>query len=339
MALLLAFSVCLAGAARPAPASAEPAAEASVEVSEKARALFREGVQLLKAEDGADYYAAHQKFRTAYADSPSPKILGNLGLCALKLERYDEAREAYEKYLSDAPGVGPKERAAIGAELELLRSTTAELTLSASVAGFRVRDERRTKDGKLVVNDYQSEGDELTLGLRPGNHALHVEAPGYDPSTLSLQLERGARVEQRVELEPRAGDAPRPAPEADRPTPEAASEGLPLGFWIGLGVTGAAAIATGVMAGLTAAKHGEFDDAQAKGQLVEALELQSDGETFALTTDILVGVTGAAAVTTAVFLVMGLSADDGADTEPAARLQMLPVVGGHVLGAEARYAF
>jgi hypothetical protein len=333
MALLLALGVCLAGATTAAPTCAQQ------QVSEQARTLFRDGVKLLKAEGGANYYAAYQKFRAAYADSPSPKILGNLGLCALKLERYGEARDAYERYIADAPGVTAKERKAIEAELAQLRDNAAELRLSASVPSFAVRDERRTRDGKLVVNDYQSDGSELALVVRPGTHQLRVEAAGYDSASLTLELEAGAKQEQAVELTAVASDAPPLDPSADAVADEQPSEGLPLGFWIGLGVTGAAGVATGVMAGLTAAKHGEFEDAQASGQLAEAVELQSDGETFALTTDILIGVTAAAAVTTAVFLVAGLTSDDDSDPEPSAKWRVYPMAGRRVLGGGASYTF
>ena len=48
------------------------------------------------------YEDAYREFKAAYAASPSYKILGNLGLCAMKIERDAEAIDAYEKYLKEA---------------------------------------------------------------------------------------------------------------------------------------------------------------------------------------------------------------------------------------------
>lgn len=58
-----------------------------VQITERARALFRAGVTLLQDPDGARYEEAYQQFKAAYAESPSWKILGNLGYTAMKLER------------------------------------------------------------------------------------------------------------------------------------------------------------------------------------------------------------------------------------------------------------
>src|SRR5262245_18752054 len=80
---------------------AQAARADEVQISDKARDHFRAGVNFLQDPDGARYEEAYREFKTAYADSPSWKILGNLGLAAMKLERDGEAIEAYQKYLSE----------------------------------------------------------------------------------------------------------------------------------------------------------------------------------------------------------------------------------------------
>ena len=56
-----------------------------VPISDAARQHFQAGVNLLQDPDGARYAEAYREFQTAYADSPSWKILSNLGITALKL--------------------------------------------------------------------------------------------------------------------------------------------------------------------------------------------------------------------------------------------------------------
>src|SRR6185436_89604 len=87
----------LLGAAHVAPARA-----ADPPVSEEARMHFTAGVNLLRDPDGARYEEAYREFKAAYAASPNYKILGNLGLCAMKLERDGEAIESYSSYLTHA---------------------------------------------------------------------------------------------------------------------------------------------------------------------------------------------------------------------------------------------
>ncbi len=94
LAVLLAMAPRTAQAA---PPSAAPAAAHEVEISERARGHFTAGVNLLQDPDGARYEEAYREFKAAYAESPSWKILGNLGLASMKLERDGEAIEAYQK--------------------------------------------------------------------------------------------------------------------------------------------------------------------------------------------------------------------------------------------------
>src|ERR1041384_8805806 len=69
------------------------------QVSDSARQHFKTGVAYLKDPDGARYEEAYREFKAAYADSPSWKILGNLGIVAHELERDGEAIDAFEAYL------------------------------------------------------------------------------------------------------------------------------------------------------------------------------------------------------------------------------------------------
>src|SRR5262245_33989950 len=96
--------VCLAELGAPQVAHAD-----EVQITPGARARFTAGVNLLKDPEGPRYEEAYREFKAAYAASPSYKILGNLGLCAMKLERDEEAIAAYERYLKEGKDLDPAE--------------------------------------------------------------------------------------------------------------------------------------------------------------------------------------------------------------------------------------
>src|SRR5262245_22280826 len=101
-----------------------PAARAAdVTITEEARAHFSAGVSFLQYPDGARYEDAYREFSAAYAASPSWKILGNLGLSAMKLERDGEAIDAFAKYLSQGgKDIDRDERAQVERDLKTLQA-------------------------------------------------------------------------------------------------------------------------------------------------------------------------------------------------------------------------
>src|SRR4051794_36501980 len=90
------------------------------EITPEARRHFKAGVNQLQDPDGARYEDAYREFKAAYAASSSPKILGNLGLCAMKLERDGEAIDAYSRYLREVSDTDADERAQIMQDLQTL---------------------------------------------------------------------------------------------------------------------------------------------------------------------------------------------------------------------------
>ena len=142
------------------------------------RKAFNAGVILLQDPDGAKYDEAIVHFRRAYALVGSWKVLGNLGLCALKLERDGEAIEAYEKYLaSGRDAIDSQERAQVQKDLHALRTQAVNLHLEFSSAGAIVTDVRDAR-GTKIVNKYETTGRVLDLKVHPGDH--HVTARASD---------------------------------------------------------------------------------------------------------------------------------------------------------------
>ncbi len=96
----------------PSPSPSLPPASptASAEAKEQARLHFTAGVNLLQDPEKPRYEEAYTEFRQAYNLVKAPSILGNIGLCAMKLERDAEAIDAYTRYLAEVSELGATER-------------------------------------------------------------------------------------------------------------------------------------------------------------------------------------------------------------------------------------
>ncbi len=93
-------------------------------------------VALLKDPKMPRYEEAHREFKAAYALSPSYKILGNLGLCAMQIERDEEAIHAYEAFLREGgPEVTSGERMQIERDLLTLKAGIVKVNISSDPPG------------------------------------------------------------------------------------------------------------------------------------------------------------------------------------------------------------
>jgi len=96
----------------------------------EAREHFRAGVHYLQDIEGERYEEAYAEFKAAYALSKSPKVLGNIALCAMKLERDGEAIELYTRYLREVSDIATDERAQIERDLETLKASAAPVSIT-----------------------------------------------------------------------------------------------------------------------------------------------------------------------------------------------------------------
>ncbi len=307
-------------------AHAEP-----VKVSDRAREHFEAGVHLLQDPDGARYEEAHREFKAAYAESPSWKILGNLGITAMKLERDGEAIEAFEKYLAEGGNeLERAERQQFTRDLATLRTSAAWVTLRSVPAGAALVDERHPVSGSPIVNRYPELGAEQKLGLRSGHHRIVASLAGHEDSVWEFDAQSGkthdhtfelVRIAKPVEaaLPPEPAPQPLSAPVAVQTTTEGPSM-APV--YIGLVATGVFAIGAGVTAVLASGKHGDYEDANDGTNPARAEKLKSSGETLNLVTDVLLGGAVVAGAVTAVLYFTG--------SKPAAResasLELTPLV-------------
>jgi hypothetical protein len=215
---------------------------ASTPVSKDAQAHFNAGVSFLQDPDGARYEEAYLEFKAAYADSPSWKILGNLGITALKLERDGEAIEAFRKYLAEGgTELDPEEKAQVERDLATLEASSARVVLEVP-EGAVVLDERFPATGAAIRNSYRATAGKLEIGVRPGRHRFTATLQGKNsPWEIELQ----PKEQQAHTFSFDAGSAP-------STTPRSSGNGLRTASFVAFGV-GAVGAGVGTYFALQAA--------------------------------------------------------------------------------------
>lgn len=281
--VLLAFAVV---------ASAPLARAADVAITEEARTHFAAGVALLQDPKEPRYEEAYREFRAAYAASPSYKILGNLALCAMKIERDQEAIDAYEKYLAQAGAeLAPPEREQIQRDLLTLKAGVVQVSVSSSPPGATITDVRTPVQGPDVRNSYGQADAPIVLGLRRGHHVITAKLPGY----LDAQWEFEA---SGATLPPHVFSLVKPTVERqvvrERP--------LPTGAYVSGAVT-LGLVLTGTIVGIKALQdHSDFTRLNDGTHVSEATSLRSDGQKLDAITDAVLGAAIVAAGVTAYFV-------------------------------------
>jgi hypothetical protein len=247
------------------PARAQAPTPAPAQIDE-ARRLFKVGVALLEDPEGAKYDEARVQFQKAYDLSGNWKILANLGVCQLKLERDGEAIASYEKYLAGGgANIDAEEKAQIERDLAVLKAQVVTVNLTLPAAGA-ITDERLDSRGNKMINEYQAPGQTLTLGLHPGDHTLTARLPN-GTAKWEANLAPASQASHTFEVVPEPAAAPVGAVAPGAATP-AADQGAPAGegerpipttVWIGAGVTGALTIGAVVTGAIALGKRSDFN--------------------------------------------------------------------------------
>jgi hypothetical protein len=303
--------------------SAAPSRAADPPISEQARVHFQAGVNLLKDPDGARYEDAYREFKVAYSDSQLYKILGNLALCAMKLERDGEAIEAYQKYLEHAGELDPAEVNQVKTDLATLTAGLVTLTLNVDQPGASITDTRLPTRGDKIMNLYgpTSALMPLKIGMRAGHHVVLVKLAGYEDYSWEFDAATGAILSKDLVLKRATGATTGPTGPAATPQ----KHGLPGGFYVGLAATGVLAAGTTVVGVMSLSKKSEFKDKNNGSDPQGAADLESSGKTLNLVTDILLGSTVVAAGITTFFLVSRGSAEKTG-------ISVVPAVASHSAG-------
>lgn len=260
--------------------SATPASAADDPMA-AARQHFKAGVALLEDPEGERFEDAYAEFQAAYELSKSPKILGNIGLCAMKLERDGEAINAYERYLKEVSDIDPEERAQVTRDLQTLTASAAQVTVTVARRDVTLVDTRVPVRGSSVRNAYNATTSPIVLLLRPGHHMLTARWGGKDHETWEFTATGGARLAHDFSLK----EEP-PAPRAEVIAPPPSRSNMP---WVLVGIGGAALVGGVVTGILTLNKTSNVADVCPAERCTTASardELHS-AKTFATLTDVL----------------------------------------------------
>jgi hypothetical protein len=305
-------------------------------ISDEARRRFTAGVALLKDPEGPRYEEAYREFKAAYAASASYKILGNLGLCAMKLERDDEAIDAYEKYLAEGKDLPPAEQQQVRSDLATLKTAVAHVTVESDPPGARIFDERVPSRGERVLTTYGPLDQPAKLGLHQGTHEMVAKLEGYPDQSWNIEALGGQDLPAHkftfakpVVAAAPVVEAPAPAVVA-APAPVIASRPITGGVWAGVAVTGVLTVATAVTGVLALSKHSDYVSANTGADPSNAQSIRSTGETLNLITDVcLGGAVVAAAVTTILFVGRPTvtSLESPAPAQMGRRFDVVPTVG------------
>ncbi len=231
-------------------------------INEVARAHFTAGVNLLQDPDGARYEEAYREFRAAYAESPSWKILGNLGISAMKLERDGEAIEAFEKYLTEGGSqIEADERAQFQRDLATLRAGVVRLSFDSAPSGALIEDERQPSTGSPIRNSYGPLNQKMVLGVRAGRHRFTARLAGRQDETWEVELSPRQQLAHSFQLSssPAAGSGAVSRADTSQPAaPHQGGDGLRVASYVAFGV-GAVGLGAGTFFGVQA--KGKYDDA------------------------------------------------------------------------------
>lgn len=269
-------------------------------MTSEARTHFAAGVNLLKDPARPRYEEAYREFKTAYGIAPVAQILGNLGLCAMMLERDAEAIDAYEKYLAGMIDLPPREREQVERDLSTLKVGVTRITITSNVKGATLIDQRVRTQGEPVTNVYGPIDGPLSLGIRQGHHVFTLRAQGKPPQVWEFDAAAG-------EVPPHAFEFPTDQPQAAVKhvpiAPRPAERPIPKSFWYTAGVTGVLGIATAVT-GISAMRmHADFESANTGNTPERAGDMRGTGQALNITTDVLLAATiVGAAVGTIIYL-------------------------------------
>lgn len=261
-------------------AIAAPASADDTNTSE-ARAHFEAGVALLQDPDGARYEDAYREFRAAYASSRSPRVLGNIGFCAMKLERDLEAIDAYSRYLEEVSDIDPIEREQMRRDLATLRSGVVRVNVNVSPPNARIIDVRKPVRGDAISNVYTAENGQITIGLRPGQHSLRARFDERDSPAWELDATPASTHGHAFVVPPPEA---RPAPIAAPPPPSRTLPFLTMGL-------GAAVLAAGGVTGYLAFRRVDsISSSCPNGECPATYDLEGEqkkAKTFATASDVL----------------------------------------------------
>ncbi len=316
------------------PAQAEPAPEPTT-----AGQWYARGIELGNA---GEFVGAAAAFLRSYELQPTSEALFNAGLAYQNAGETIPAIETYRRFLAEPERNAELARAANNAIASLLREV-------GTLKGIRYEPSR--PPAELYINGERHELDELPLLITPGPVEIEVVDEAGEGARETYEIASGESLVIDVRaLLPAKVEPPSPDIIDDhQPTPEQLeglrarklrAKQLRTTTWIGLGLTGAAGISFGTLAGLAARERAAFLDATCYeydgGACPEGFSIGDPGahlrayDRFRLGATVSVAIAGSLAIGTLVVGLVGLELERKLARERA-RVHLTPTLGGLTL--------
>lgn len=341
------LGVSLAGA----PISASAADE---KISPEARAYFRNGVELLQSEP-PNYQDAYYQFKLAFEKSQSWKVLGNLGLCAVKLERDGEALTFYDEYLRrGGKQINKDEREAIERDMLLIKGNGATLELTSKAGSLKLQDSR--SGSSAAAQTHEMTDGKKSLFVRAGAHKITATASDGRTLVWEASIEPGSNSSHDFDFDAPAVAATAPAASAPASSgplspapiaperPAQRSSALTTVGFVAAGV-GVAALGGGIVTGLMAkskekSAQGKCDAATRNCTPESGAEaLFDEADTLAKTSTVLFIGGGVLAAGGIALVIVGYGSSSSGEQHAARQLQLVPVITGNSGGLFATGTF
>lgn len=281
------------------------ATEVTADAKARASAHFRRGVELFQEEA---FRGALVEFERAYSIAPDYRLLYNIGQAKYETQDYLGAIQSYERYLEEG-----------GDEITQERKTA----VAAALAALR----ERVGTIHIIVNRKNAEVfiDDVSVGMSPlipmrvnvGRHRVSARSAAGATDAEVVSVAGGDTTEVALTLiDPIAGVAA--APEK-KPMP--AMQKAAIAVWASAGGVLIASLVTGLRA---KSAQDDLDDLRNTPDVSRTrLDEQHDKvQRLALTTDVLIGVGAAAAVTGTVMWVLGRDRTEKKDEHANLRLNV-----------------
>ncbi|MDI1449814.1 PEGA domain-containing protein [Polyangium sp. 6x1] len=288
IAIPCALSLALAA---PAALAAGPKKQPTKEEMQEAQRRYQRGRELY--EDN-DFTAALVEIRRAYELAPSYKLLFDIGQICYQLPDYPCALRSFKQYLDEGGGdINPQRRSEVENDVRKLegRVATLEITTTRPGAEILVDDVvvgKTPLDAPVIVGAGKRKVTARVQGAEPVTRV--IEVAGTDVVDLALDLGAGSAAA------PSSGDGTAVPGAGQSGGDEGGGRKVPVVPWV---ITGALAVGTSIVGGLALSASSEYrSQLDTFGTTRPTLD-ESHGEmrTLAIATDVLLGATAVAGVT------------------------------------------
>lgn len=262
--------------------------QAAADDTGEAEERFKKGLMLV---DEGDCANAVVEFEESYRLFPAPVVLYNMALCYDDLHQYSKSMKYYKQFMTEAENLTPQQNATIMDRIKKLEKYLGILDIGCNV------------DGASVFIDDEEVGTtpmEATY-VETGQHKLTIKMSDYDDFVKKFKMVSGSTVKIDAELKKTkvSGGGLGGGGGSGEGTKKSRKKLKPAVFFGMLGASLALGAGAAVVGGLNIKAHNDFMDTP-YSETEKWNDLKDKGEMYNIIFLSLIGVTGAAVVTTAV---------------------------------------